>query len=70
MTREFDCASCGRHVISVGAVVDEIDECLTCRWLAEWIADPAEREMLRQKLCATEPEAATSWTVPAYRGRR
>jgi len=48
---EFDCTKCGRHVYSLPPADPPPTMCATCVWLDEFIADPAEREKLRKRLC-------------------
>jgi len=49
---EFTCVECGQHVYSLPRRDPPPTLCATCAWLDEFIADPEERERLREELCA------------------
>lgn len=55
MPREFVCTDCGTPVFSFGeSAANDQDICAECQWLRS-IADPIERERLRQFLHTPPP---------------
>lgn len=46
---QFVCSDCGKEVWSVPRRDPPPERCALCNWLQETIADPVEREVLRQK---------------------
>lgn len=51
-TRTYDCKECGRRTTTF-AVLDNVNICMTCRWLGTWVRpedQAAVRRRLRDKL--------------------
>jgi hypothetical protein len=48
---EFVCTGCGRRVISVPPIDPPPTRCGACQYIDEFVADPVEREELRQRVC-------------------
>jgi hypothetical protein len=48
---EFDCEGCGIHVFAVGRFQPTANHmCLQCEWLCEYVPDPVEMQMLRERM--------------------
>jgi len=47
---EFDCAGCGRHIVSFPPMDPLPTLCGACEWMNEFVPDPIEREKLRRRL--------------------
>jgi hypothetical protein len=53
---EFDCASCGMHIVSLPPRDPPPTLCATCMWMDEFLLDPVERAEVLRRLA--EPEGA------------
>lgn len=50
---EFECDECHRLIHSYPPMTPSPTRCASCQWLDEFVANPVEREHLRELLDAT-----------------